>query len=161
MIDLNELENYKENNRIEAKRALGGLPHSIWETYSAFANTHGGVILLGVEEYRDKTLHAVDLPCPEDLIREFWMLVNDPKVTNINILSGDDLQIHQVDGKDIVTITVPKAECRDKPVYIGEDPLNGTYYRNGEGDYRCTAVEVLEMMVRAKRFTDEAEEENS
>ena len=68
MIDFGNLEKYRENNRIEAKKALGGLPKSIWETYSAFANTYGGIILLGVEEWADKSLHTVDLPDPDRLI---------------------------------------------------------------------------------------------
>ena len=70
MIDFSNLEKYRENNRIEAKRALGGLPKSIWETYSAFANTLGGIILLGVVEGADKSLHPVDLPDPGRLIEE-------------------------------------------------------------------------------------------
>ena len=71
MIDFTNIEKYKENNRIEAKKAIGGLPRSIWETYSAFANTLGGIILLGVEEHDDKSLHPVDLPDPEKLIKSF------------------------------------------------------------------------------------------
>ena len=62
MIDFSKLEQYRENNRIEAKKALGGLPKSIWETYSAFANTYGGIILLGVEERADKSLHRSICP---------------------------------------------------------------------------------------------------
>lgn len=71
MIDFSNLEKYRENNRIEAKKARGGLPKSIWETYSAFANTLGGIILLGVEEWPDKTLHTIDHPDPAKLIKEF------------------------------------------------------------------------------------------
>ena len=146
MIDFKNIEKYQENNRIEAKKALGGLPHSIWETYSAFANTLGGIILLGVEEHRDKSLHPIDLPDPELLIEDFWEIIHDSRQVSINILSEKDVTVEQIDGKRIVAIRVPRAQRYDKPVFVEGSPFTGTYRRNGEGDYRCTKEEVQAMM---------------
>ena len=157
MIDLERLEQYRENNRIEAKRALGGLPRSLWETYSAFANTLGGVLLLGVEEYRDRTLHTVDLPDPRRLVREFWTIVNDPARTSANILSEDDVRVEEVNGDHIILITVPRASRFLRPVYVDGDPLRGCYRRSGEGDMRCTAEEADAMRRAAAVSTPDTE----
>lgn len=59
MIDLKDISSYKENNQLEAKKAAGGLPGSLWETYSSFANTDGGIILLGVDEKKDGTFAVI------------------------------------------------------------------------------------------------------
>ena len=145
MIDLNHLEQYRENNRIEAKKALGGLPHSIWETYSAFANTLGGIILLGVEEHPDKSLHAVALPDPQKLVKEFWDMVNNPSKASVNILSSRHVRVETADGKPIVVIEVPRAQRYYKPVSVEGNPVSGTYRRDGEGDCHCTEEELRAM----------------
>ncbi len=145
MIDFTHIEKYKENNRIEAKKALGGLPNSIWETYSAFANTIGGIILLGVEELSDKSFLPHNLPNPEGLIRDFWNIINNPNKVSVNILSDKDVTIEEVNGNRIIAIRVPRAQRADKPIYIDGNPISGSYRRNGEGDYKCTKDEVHAM----------------
>ena len=138
MDTLEFLQEYQEDNRIEAKRAQGGLPHSLWETYSAFANTLGGVILLGVaEDKEDKSLYSVPLFDPRELVEEFWAMVNDPDIVSANILQREDVQILKSQGNPVVAIFVPRAPAWLRPVYIGSDPYSGTYFRMGEGDCRA------------------------
>ena len=45
-----ELLKYGERVTLECKDSHNEISKSVWETYSAFANTCGGVILLGIEE---------------------------------------------------------------------------------------------------------------
>ena len=49
-----------EKVTLECKRASQKLPNSVWETYSAMANTYGGIILLGVD-YEARNPHIQDL----------------------------------------------------------------------------------------------------
>lgn len=146
MIDLLHIESYQENNRIEAKRATGGFPQSLWETYSAFANTIGGLILLGVEERRDKSFHVVGVPDAAAYRALFWSHINDPQKVSANILSPGDVYTKTFDGKTVMLIQVPRADRRHRPVFLNGNPFTGSYRRDGEGDYHCTADEVRSML---------------
>ena len=42
LFDITSFNSYKEDNRREVKKANGGLPTSLRDTYSAFANCYGG-----------------------------------------------------------------------------------------------------------------------
>lgn len=53
---IRELVGKGETLEVEFKSARGGFPGSFWESYSAFANTNGGTIVLGVVEKNNRFL---------------------------------------------------------------------------------------------------------
>ena len=61
IFDITKFDLYKEDNRREVKKSNGGLPSSLWDTYSAFANCYGGVIILGVAENKDGSWRTTGL----------------------------------------------------------------------------------------------------
>ncbi len=139
------LESYKEDNRIEAKTAKSDLPHSIWETYSSFCNTDGGVILLGVVENADHTLKVTGVEDAHKLQADFWNLVNNRQKISLNVLTNKMVTEHEIEGKTIVMIRIPKVDRKQRPVYVGLNPMEGTYRRDFEGDHFCTKDEVAAM----------------
>ena len=140
-----ELERYREDGHVEAKEALGGLPESLWETYSAFANTDGGVILLGVGKREDHSFRVLELLDPEGLLEEFWAILRNPDYVSVNLLTEDDIQVLEEDGKCIIAIFVPEAPAAQKPVHLLRDPWRHSYRRVGEADKRCSQEEVEQM----------------
>ena len=148
---IHELLKQGERLTLECKRCENKLPNSLWETYSSFANSYGGYILLGIEEH----LHETDpnkrfaiqgVANPDKLITDFWNLANDPNKVNVNLLTDDDVQIVPVDGVNIIAIHVPQAEYSAKPVYINDNLTKGTFRRNHEGDYLCRKDYVFAMV---------------
>lgn len=138
----------REDERFEAKRCADRLPDSFWPTYSSFANTFGGTIVLGLEEdgKNGRRLLPVGVAKPEKIVRDIWDQVNNPQKVSVNLLSEGDVEIVEEEGESLVVVRVPRAERQKRPVYINGSMNSGTYKRNGEGDYHCTMSEISEMV---------------
>lgn len=134
-----------EDKDIEFKSASGGLPNTIWETVSAFANTDGGSIVLGVSE-NDGEFTISGVGKPDGLLKNFWSTHNNPRKLSTPICANSDIQTLNTGTHDLVIIKVPRATRQQRPVYINNNPMIGTYKRNFEGDYRCTQEEVQQML---------------
>ena len=103
-----------ERVTLECKKAKAEVPKSIWQTYSAFANTIGGLILLGVDENLQekdvsKRFQIIGVDEPSKIITDFWNTLNSDKV-NENILLDSDVEVVNVDGAQIICIHVPQAD---------------------------------------------------
>lgn len=147
MIDMASILNSKEHVNMEVKAAGKGIPNSIWETYSSFANTFGGTIILGIEE--DKTTKEFiprGIPYPQQMLSDIWNTLNNRQKVNTNILLDHHVYHTGYKGMTFIVIEVPRADRRDKPVYVGQNMFKGTFRRNHEGDCHCSAEEVKSML---------------
>ena len=155
-----DIDKFFENGERECKEAADNLPRDLWETYSAFANTRGGTIYLGIKEKNGK-FSVSGVNNPDKVIKEFWDNLNNNKKASMNILSDNDVSIEKVDGKDVIKIFVPRADRRQKPIFIGDNPYNdnkhsGTFRRNHSGDYKCNKQEVDRMIVDSSDISQDS-----
>lgn len=131
-----------EDDRFEAKSALG---RDIWESYSAFANAHGGTIVIGLSEREDGDgFDITGVKDAESRRDEIWSVLNNRKKVSVNVMSAGDIEIVDANGKQLIVMTVPPADRLLRPVYI-DSVENGTFKRNGSGDFHCTPAEIGSM----------------
>ncbi len=150
MQELKSLIYQGEKVDIECKKAESNVPKSAYESYSAFANTKGGYIILGVKEDKTKmnpeerfVLQGIENPDKQK--EDFWNTINGNKI-NVNVLKDEDVFKVEGDGITLLVIHVPRAEFNMRPVYVGENPYKGTFKRNHEGDYHATEHEIRGMI---------------
>lgn len=84
--DMSQFDFYREDSRREVKKAKGGLPLPLWETYSAFANCYGGVIILGVKENKDGSWYMTGLDNAAKLRKDFLDTINNKNKVSVNLL---------------------------------------------------------------------------
>ncbi len=139
----------REGTEVEFKSAAGGFPGSFWETYSSFANTRGGVIVLGVKEKCHRFI-------PDGLTDEqvgqykkvFWDCVNNKGKVSQCLTAEGDMMVGEYEGKKVLVVSVPRAPFDARPVYINGNP-SMAFKRNHEGDYLCTKEEISRMFADA------------
>ena len=150
MQELKELVYQGEKVDIECKKAESSVPKSVYESYSAFANTKGGYIICGVKEDKSKIIpeerfiiQGIENPSKQK--EDFWNTINNSKV-NVNLLKDEDVEVVYEDNISLLLIHVPRADFNMRPVYVGENPYKGTYKRNHEGDYHASEYEINGMI---------------
>ncbi|MCG9624210.1 putative DNA binding domain-containing protein [Vibrio mediterranei] len=127
----------KESSDIECKRAKSAAPKDMWSTYSAFANTYGGTIFLGITENDDGTFEVTGVNDADKIKKDIFNNLSNPQCVSVNLFEGDPdkfVQELNANGKTIIRVTVPRANRKQKPVFIKNNPKTGTYMRGHEGD---------------------------
>ena len=148
--DINTLLQVGERISFECKKCENQIPKSVWETYSSFANTVGGIIVLGITEHMEepdqaKRFEITGVNNPTKLKKEFFDTLNSNKV-NRNILIEEDVDIVEYEGHSLLVINIPQVDYRQRPIYINGNMMNGSFKRNYEGDYHCTEDDVKAMI---------------
>ncbi|NLV26467.1 MAG: ATP-binding protein, partial [Methanomicrobiales archaeon] len=151
LVDLIQSDQLYEDLNREAKKAggrdgNGELPQSFFESYSAMANTNGGVILLGVEEKPKNHFSVYGLKQVRKIREDLSNTLNNRQKVSKNLLQDSDVSEVQVADKIILVIRVPRATREEKPIYLNNNPITGTYRRNYQGDYRCDESVVKRML---------------
>ena len=140
-----------ETSEVEFKSARGGFPGSFWESYSAFANTNGGTIVLGVVEKNNRFFF--DGLTEETIVRYkkiFWDCAHNKGKTSVCLPRESDVRIEKIEESYILICDIPRASYELRPVYINANPFGNTYRRNHEGDYLCTDAEIRRMFADAE-----------
>lgn len=125
-----------DNLDVEAKASKTALPRSVKESICAFANTNGGLILLGVAEEDGFAVVGVDDPAKiaSDLAAAFNDLEPAPRPT---------IQMYRVEDRWVVAAEVPEFDASEKPCYVVARGMSrGSYVRVHDGDKLLSNYEV-------------------
>ncbi|WP_230463620.1 RNA-binding domain-containing protein [Burkholderia ubonensis] len=140
-----------ESVDVEFKKAggrdgQGEVPKEFWPTYSAMANTDGGEIYLGVEELKPAGVRPHHLVNVAAMRQDIFNLANNRQKISANLLRDGDVQVIEVDGCALLRVRIPRASRKQRPIYVGENPLRGTYERRHEGDFLVDEGKVRQML---------------
>lgn len=130
-----------EPTDVEVKSAGGGLPKSVPETLSAFANGAGGTLILGLSEADGfRPAEGFDPAAIRDALVAACVDKLTPPLRA-------PVEIEDVDGALVVSVVVEELDPVDKPCFVtARGEYGGSYIRGGDGDRRLSRYEVSQFL---------------
>lgn len=120
----------------EVKASTDDLSKSVRDTVSAFCNTGGGWIILGVGQNKN-SFFIKGLTNPEKIEQDFIS-----QLSGLNLYSSlivPKVEKYNFDGEIVLGFYIPSSPF--KPVYYGGNN-NNTFIRTGSGDRRASKEEI-------------------
>jgi ATP-dependent DNA helicase RecG len=163
---LEQLQTGDESVRLEAKTAEE-IGKSIIETVSAFSNEPGlggGHLILGVrKQFTDSNAplyEIVGIKDPDKIQLELATQCSDKTLSSS---VRPQMEVHQVNGKNVISVFIPEAQPHEKPVFIsGRGLPKGAFRRIGSADVVCTNEDlVLLYSLRSNQSFDATAVEDS
>ncbi len=146
----------QEDIHTEYKTAKNKIPSAMWETMSAFANTDGGIIYLGVKEIKKKDALSEfvinGVQNSNEMKTELLNQLKNKNKISYPVVSEEEIRVISENGVEIIEISVPRADFHNRPIFIKGD-IKNTFIREGERDSKATK-EDLKSIIRDSDETD-------
>jgi ATP-dependent DNA helicase RecG len=115
-----DITTLRESCSVECKLAagrdgMGAISDEFWTTYSAFANSDGGLIILGVREV-PKGFDVAGIGNPGKLRQQLFESANNRQKVSVNLLTNTSVNEATIDGRTLVVVEIPRATREQRPV---------------------------------------------
>lgn len=130
---------------VEVKACTNKLSADVWEIVSAFANTAGGLIILGLNEAEGFVPSA---NFAIDRVRDQFVsgIGDGGSAAVVTHAPRYELDRGEVDGLQVLLVRIFELELKAKPCYIGARGVqNGSYKRVDDKDIKMSPAELYEL----------------
>lgn len=126
---------------VEAKRCESKLSDDIWESVSAFGNTSGGILLLGLDQANNFTL------APKfDIEKSIEQFVSGMQTRDGRLTNAPQYELFRVNFEEgqVLAIEVAEVDLTQKPCFITKRGVeNGSFKRVADKDIKLSATEIF------------------
>lgn len=137
---------HTDDEFVEVKASASELQGRIWQSVSAFANTAGGLIILGLDE--DDNFRPVKHFAIDKVLNQFITGMGDGDPNGSRVAQPPIYHPHRYsfEGQPVIAIEVEELETDKKPCYVaGRGIVGGSYKRVDDHNVRLSPSEIYSL----------------